>query len=221
MMINRLIIPIVALLTLSLGCQATRTAYYNTWEKFGYAKRERLVDNVKKARDEQTEAKKQFVTALEEFKSITKFNGGELETAYNKLKARYDACESQAGEVKSKIQAVKNVATSLFVEWQGEVGQIKDDDALQRQSQQLLDRTKSNYEQLVVRMDAAAGTMDPVLQKFKNRVLFLKGNLNAQALASLEGTNAELGVGIDKLIAEMEKSIAEADTFIGKMNTGN
>jgi hypothetical protein len=63
-------------------------------------------------------------------------------------------------------------------------------------------------------MDSAAGTMDPVLQKFKNRVLFLKANLNAQAIASLKGTEVELGGDIDNLIKEMEASIAEADQFI-------
>ena len=35
--------------------------------------------------------------------------------------------------------------------------------------------------------------MEPVLTKFKNRVLFIKHNLNAQAIASLKGTEIELG----------------------------
>jgi ElaB/YqjD/DUF883 family membrane-anchored ribosome-binding protein len=213
----RTLLTVVLLFT--LGCQATRTAYYDTWEKFGYAKRERLVDNVKKARDEQTEAKKQFATALDEFKSITQFKGGQLDAAYTKLKSQYDTCQSQANQVNYKIQAVKNVAMSLFAEWQGEVAQISDV-SLKNQSQQLLDKTQSNYAQLVTRMDAAAATMQPVLTKFNDRVLFLKSNLNAQAIASLENTNAELGAGIDQLIADMEKSIQEADAFISEMNAG-
>lgn len=203
-----------------IGCATTRKAYYNAWESFGYAKRERLVDNVKAAREEQQEAKTQFASALDQFKAVTKFEGGDLEKAYNGLKKQYDACKAQSEEVTSKIQSVKNVAAALFSEWQGEVKEIKDDDALQKQSQALLDKTKANYEQLVQRMDAAAATMEPVLTKFNNRVLFLKANLNAQAIASLEGTAADLGKDIDKLIAEMEKSIAEADTFIAQMNTG-
>ena len=67
------------------GCSATRNIYYNTWEKFGYAKRERLVDNVKDARKEQVEAKQEFANALEQFKSVVNFNGGDLEKLYNKL----------------------------------------------------------------------------------------------------------------------------------------
>src|SRR5215218_1681906 len=99
------------------GCATTRKAYYNAWEKFGYAKRERLVDNVKAARQEQVEAKQQFASALDQFKSVVNFNGGNLETMYNKLDKQYQRCESQAGDVKGKIASVKNVAQSLFKEW--------------------------------------------------------------------------------------------------------
>ena len=196
------------------GCATTRKAYYNTWEKFGYAKRERLVDNVKAARQEQVEAKKEFASALDQFRSVVNFKGGDLENLYNKLNKEYQRCESQAGDVKSEIQSVKNVADALFGEWEGEVAEIKDDPSLQKQSRQLLDRTRVNHKEMIDRMDAAAATMDPVLTKFKNRVLFIKANLNAQAIASLKGTEIELGGDIDKLIREMEASIAEADAFI-------
>ena len=47
--------------TLLAGCQTTREAYYNAWENIGgYAKRERLVDYVTAARNEQGEAKEEF-----------------------------------------------------------------------------------------------------------------------------------------------------------------
>ena len=42
----------------------------------------------------------------------------------------------------------------------------------------------------------------------------LKHNLNARALASLDGTNRELQTDIRQLIAEMDGSIREADAFI-------
>ena len=208
------LVCVATLAALGGGCGATRRAYYNTWEKFGYAKRERLVDNVKAARQEQVEAKKQFANALEQFRSVVNFKGGNLENVYNKLNREYERSEAQATDVRSKIAAVKNVAQALFDEWEGEVAQIKDDPSLQRQSRDLLDRTKSNYAEMIDRMDAAASTMDPVLTKFKNRVLFIKANLNAQAIASLKGTEVELGGDIEKLIREMEASIAEADAFI-------
>ena len=203
--------------SLAGGCATTRSAYYNAWEKFGYAKRERLVDNVKAARQEQVEAKKQFANALEQFKSVVNFDGGNLENLYNKLNKEYQRSESQADDVRSKIASVKNVAAALFDEWEGEVKQIKDDPSLQRKSRELLERTRGNYSEMVDRMDTAAATMDPVLTKFKNRVLFIKANLNAAAIASLKGTELELGNDIEKLIREMETSIAEADAFIAEI----
>ena len=206
---------IVAFLA-AAGCATTRKAYYNAWEKFGYAKRERLVDNVKDARKEQVEAKEQFASALEEFKSVVNFKGGNLEKMYNKLNGAYEDSESQANAVKEKITGVKRVADALFTEWSGEIGEIKDDPQLQQSSQKLFNQTKQNYAQMIQRMDQAAATMDPVLQRFKNRVIFIKSNLNAQAIASLAGTEVELGADIERLIKEMEASIAEADKFIAE-----
>jgi hypothetical protein len=213
---KRTLLATAALVLLIAGCATTRKAYYNAWEKFGYAKRERLVDNVKDARKEQVEAKEQFASALEQFKSVVNFQGGNLEKMYNKLNGAYEDSESQANAVKEKITGVKRVADALFTEWSGEIAEIKDDPQLQQSSQKLYNQTRTNYSQMIQRMDQAAATMDPVLQRFKNRVIFIKSNLNAQAIASLAGTEVELGADIERLIKEMEASIAEADKFIAE-----
>jgi hypothetical protein len=207
---------LLATLALSTGCATTRDAYYNAWEKLGYAKRDRLVDNVKAARDEQQEAKQTFANALDQFKSVVNFKGGDLEAMYDKLNASYEKSDSKASAVKSKIASVKHVGEALFTEWQGEIAQMSDDAALQNQSKQLYDKTHEHYDQMVAHMDSAAATMDPVLRKFKNRVLFIKANLNAAAIASLQGTDLELGGDIDNLIKEMQSSINEADQFIAQ-----
>jgi len=214
-----LVFSAMILLLSAGGCATTRSAYYNAWEKLGYAKRQRLVDNVKAARDQQEKAKQQFASALDQFKSVVNFKGGDLEAMYNKLNDQYEACSSRADAVKSKIASVKHVGEALFDEWKGEIGEIKDDPSLQSQSKSLYDKTHRNYDQMVARMDAAAVTMDPVLTRFHNRVLFVKHNLNAQAIASLQGTEVELGGDIDKLVKEMEASIAEADKFISQMQS--
>jgi hypothetical protein len=215
----RLVVFVVALFVAMelIGCATTRSMYYNAWEGMGYAKRERLVDDVKAAREQQSQAKQQFASALEQFKSVVNFQGGDLEAMYNKLNKEYERCNSQAESVRSRIASVKNVAQALFGEWKTEIGQIKDDPSLQQQSRQLYDKTQKSYTDMVQRMDAAAATMDPVLTKFNNRVLFIKHNLNAQAIASLKGTELELGGDIDKLIREMEASIKQADDFIAEM----
>lgn len=213
----RPIVPLMLLLAcLSGGCATSRGLYYDTWEKLGYNKRERLADDVKAARDEQMNAKKQFTSALEQFKSVVNFNGGDLEAMYNTLNKQYQKCESEAGDVKSRIGTVKNVGQALFDEWKGEVAQIEDS-SLRQKSQQLYDQTNQSYREMVSRMDSAAATMDPVLHKFKDKVLFIKSNLNAQAIASLKGEELKVGADVENLIKEMEASIAQADAFIAQI----
>jgi hypothetical protein len=50
---------------LLLDCE---TAYYRTMEKFGFHKRDLMVERVEEARDAQTEAQEQFESALEKFR---------------------------------------------------------------------------------------------------------------------------------------------------------
>jgi ElaB/YqjD/DUF883 family membrane-anchored ribosome-binding protein len=217
--IRRAALVSLLFLALAAGCAETREAYYDAWEKVGYAKRDRLVDDVKSARDEQQQAKQQFASALDQFKSVVNFKGGDLEALYDKLHDSYQDCDNRAQAVRDKITSVKHVGEALFDEWKGEIAQMSDDTTLQGKSQALYDKTHERYDDLLVHMDAAAATMDPVLRKFNDRVLFIKANLNAAAIASLQGTDIELGGDIDDLIKQMQSSIDEADKFIDQVQT--
>ena len=59
--------------------------------------------------------------------------------------------------------------------------------------------------------------MYPVLDLFRDQVLFLKHNLNARAIAALDTETAAIEAEVRKLIEEMNASIAEADAFISSM----
>ena len=61
---------------------ACSSVYYGAMEKVGVHKREIMVDRVKKARDAQNEAKQQFLTAMEQFKGVVNFQGGDLEERF-------------------------------------------------------------------------------------------------------------------------------------------
>jgi hypothetical protein len=206
--------PRVALTTLLLllasGCSST---YYNTLEKFGYAKRDLLVDRVEKAQEAQTEAKEQFASALEHFLAVTKVNGGDLQRKYTDMSAEFKRSEARAKEVHDRIDAVEDVAEALFSEWKQELKQYSSA-SLRSESQRQLDTTRRNYDNVLRLMHRAADRMDPVLNTFRDQVLFLKHNLNARALASLDSTNRELEADISRLIADMETSIREAESFI-------
>ncbi len=211
---KRIAVPLFMLLSLTLaGCQS---AYYKTMETFGHHKRDILVDRVEDARDAQQDTKEQFQSALEKFSAVTNFKGGELETRYNDLKAELDSSESKAATVRKRISDVEDVADALFEEWQAELDDYSNDN-LRRVSEQKLDQTRRQYDQLIGAMKRAETRMDPVLSAFRDQVLFLKHNLNAQAIASLQEELAAVEADIASLIKEMEVSIAEADKFINAM----
>lgn len=214
MMTRVLIVVLGAALLAPLG--ACSSASMAIKEKFGYAKREQLVDDVKDARDAQQEAKVTFASALEEFLAVTKVGGGELETQYNKLKDEHETAVSKADAVRGRIKDVDRVATALFKEWNEELKQYTSD-SLRRSSERQLTETQRQYDRLYAAMKAAEGKMDPVLAAFKDQVLFLKHNLNARAIAGLQGTTAEIERDVSTLIREMEASIAESNRFIEQM----
>lgn len=197
----------------STGCSSM---YYSAMESFGVEKRHIMVDRVEEARDAQEEAKEQFKTTLERFKELTGADGGELESSYNALAAEYQRSESDAKEVQSRISSIEDVADAMFDEWLAENEEIENPD-YRRTDIALLDDTRASYEEMIGAMHRAEGKMAPVLQVFKDHVLFLKHKLNAQMLASLQNTVVEVEADVGALIRDMEASIAEANRFIDAM----
>ena len=196
-----------------LGCAGCSSAYYGAMEKFGFAKRDILVDRVEETRKAQTQAKEQFASALEHFLAVTHANGGELQQKYDELNREYQRSDARAKDVRDRIAAVEDVGDALFREWKQELGQYANA-SLRRESQRELDTTQRRYDTLIKLMHRSAERMDPVLAAFHDQVLFLKHNLNARALASLDTTHRELEADITRLISDMEASIREAEDFI-------
>ena len=203
----------LTLLSLYTGC---KSAYYNTMEAFGYEKREILVDRVGDARDEQEDAKAQFTSALDQFKAVIDFEGDDLEAMYKELDRGYKKSKSAASDVGDKIDSVESVAEALFEEWEEELNSYNSEQ-LRTISAQRLEETRSRYEQLIGAMRRAEETIPPVLTAMQDQVLFLKHNLNAQAIASIQGTAEGINRDIQSLIKEMENSISEANAFINQM----
>jgi len=196
-----------------IGC---RTAYYAAYEKVGVYKRDLLKESVVEARDDQKEAQEQFKDALTRLKEITRFDGGKAERAYRGLQSQYDDCAKQAEVVRKRIREVETVAGDLFAEWEKEIGQIGTP-SLRDASRQQLTTTRQRYDELHASLIKAEQSMTPVLKQFGDYVLYLKHNLNAQAIASLQGEAASIQGEISRLIEEMNRSIARADEFVKGM----
>ena len=207
------VVSLLVIMFLLMGCQ---TVYYETMEKIGYEKRDILVERVDEAREAQNDAKEQFQSALEQFITITNYDGGELQDKYRKLKREHKASENKARAVTKRIADVERVAEDLFVEWEGEIAQYNNNNLRRKSKQQLID-TRGRYQKLIGAMKRAEKKIDPVLTAFRDQVLFLKHNLNARAIASLRSDLEEVESDISALIEEMNASIAEADSFIRSM----
>jgi hypothetical protein len=207
---------LICLLSLSAlaGCKST---YYKAMEGMGYHKRDILVSRVEDARDSQQAAKEQFKTALQRFNELLGTAGGPLQAKYDKLNSDYEKCAAKADAVHKRIASVEDVAAALFKEWKAELAQYTNKEYRVRDEKLLAD-THARYEQLISAMKRAEAKMDPVLSAFRDRVLFLKHNLNAQAVASLQGELASVEVNVDALVKEMEASIQEADAFISEIS---
>ncbi|ARD20655.1 MULTISPECIES: DUF2959 domain-containing protein [Shewanella] len=209
----------LAFLSASLLLSGCQSAYYGAMEKVGYHKRDIMVDRVQEAKESQEEAQEQFSSALEEMQALLAFDGGDLEDAYNKAKDEYESAQSAADEVGSRIDKVEDVAEALFEEWEAEIQEISKA-SLRRNSTNKLNETERSYNSLVKGMRRAEAKMPPILTAMKDNMLYLKHNLNAQAIGAIKGEFNSLQSDISSLISEMNKSIAESNKFIEAMEKG-
>ena len=206
----------ITFLAFIFSVSACSSVYYSGLEKMGIPKRDVMVHRVEKARDTQEETKEQYKSALDQFTAVANFKGGDLEANYNKLNSEYEASVDKANEVKKRISDIEDVSEALFKEWENEVTQYSNV-SLKRSSQNKLNATKAQYRQLIAAMKNAESKIEPILVVFKDQVMFIKHNLNAQAISSLKGELGSIKSDVSTLVTAMEKSINEANAFIKKM----
>jgi hypothetical protein len=196
-----------------VGC---KSAYYGAYEKFGVYKRDLLKKYVVSARDDQQKASEQFKDALTKLQEVYAFDGGNLEKQYRELDSEYKQSADRAAAVRKRIADVETVGTDLFKEWEGEIKQITTP-SLADGSRKQLRETRAKFDLMLDALKKSERSMDPVLTKLHDQVLYLKHNLNAAAIASLRGEATSISGEISKLIADMNASIAKADEFIKTM----
>jgi hypothetical protein len=192
------------------GCSST---YYHAMEKVGVHKRDIMVDRVEDARDSQAAAQEQFKSALQRFDAVIRLEETDLKKAYDKLNSEYESSRQAADKVSSRIDKVESIAEDLFAEWEAELAEYQNKE-LRRSSKEQLRRTEQRYREMIAGMHQAEASMTPVLQIFKDNVLFLKHNLNAQAIGSLQSEFANLKGEIEILMRKMSSAIELSNKFI-------
>ncbi len=210
---------LVAVLALAAGLTAgCDRVYYGTMKKFGVEKRDILIDRVRDARKAQHEAQEEFKTALERFREVVEVDGGTLEKKYDQLNGQLERADRRARTVHDRIKSVEDVADDLFKEWRKELGQYTDR-GMRAESERELQATRKRTDALIAAMRRSEQRIDPVLRPLRDRVLFLKHNLNAKALGALTSELTAVEGNVDELVAELQTAIAEADAYLKEMET--
>nr|WP_283777883.1 DUF2959 domain-containing protein [Sansalvadorimonas sp. 2012CJ34-2] len=196
-----------------VGCQST---YYSAMEKVGIHKRDIMVDRLESTQSSQEEAQQQFQSALEQFRSVVNFDGGDIEEAYNTLNSEYEKSSGAAQTVRDRIASVSHVSEALFDEWEDELD-LYSNKSLKQSSVRKLKETRKQYEQMMKNLKQAEASMKPVLDAMQDQVLFLKHNLNTQAISALKKELNNIEVDIEALIANMQKSIRGSRKMISTL----
>ena len=119
----------------------------------------------------------------------------------------------RAAEIESKVDKVTVAANDLLQEWRDELQEYHDP-RMRRMAEVKFDQTRDQAERLIASMRTVEGRTKPVLALFRDQVLFLKHNLNARAISSLDRERVRIEGDVNRLIAEMQAAIDEAEAFI-------
>jgi hypothetical protein len=207
---------VVLVLAASAGA-GCRSAYYAAWEQLGREKRDLLRNDVEKVAVDQKRAAESFTTALDRLRALGTLDAPELERRYDTLKADLARAEDRAGTVRARIRSIESIASDLFTEWEHEIGTMKSSD-LKQKSRAKLAATRGRYDTLHRSLVRAEASMDPVLDRLRDQVTYLKHNLNAKAVSGLDVQVGEIEADVEDLLERMRASIAEADAFLGTLN---
>ena len=175
--------------------------------------------NVEAAMGSQEEAKEQFKSALDQFASVVNIEDSDLKSMYENLSDEFDEASERAEDVSEHIDDVESVSEDLFAEWRTEIEQYSSAD-LKRSSQTQLRSTETKYKALLGSMRKAEDRMEPVLNVFRDQVLYLKHNLNAQAISGLRSELNAVENDVAVLIADMEDAISRSQAFIEDIEAG-
>lgn len=88
---------------------------------------------------------------------------------------------------------------------------------MRAESERELQATRKRTEAVIAAMRRSEQRIEPVLRPLRDRVLFLKHNLNAKALGALTSELTAVEGNVDSLIAELQTAIAEADAYLAEM----
>jgi hypothetical protein len=196
--------------------KSLKNIYYSAKESIGEHKRDIMVREIEHVCVDLQHTRDEFEDALARFKNVVTVNETPLEQRYNLLNRQYQFCRSKSDVVSNRIKTIEQVSEALFLEWENELNDYSSR-SLRFSSKQQLRVARQNYTRLMKAMRLAESKIHPVLAAFKDQVLYLKHNLNAQAISALHHEFTVISIDISQLIQAMEHTIAEASVFMSSL----
>ena len=135
---------------------------------------------------------------------------------YSKFKRAYDDCEYRVNELADSIENIEDVSRNMFDEWTDQLAEYTNQD-LRRASETQRADTQRSYDVLIAATKSAERAIKPVHATFHDQVLFLKGNVNAEAIVTLQGQTAAVDADVAKLVVDLDAAIAAAEKFLEGM----
>ena len=212
----------VASLTLILGsCQGSG---YTSFLKFGHEDSKlALLDATQENLDNQLEAHEHFISALNLFNRLTRFDSEDLEGLYEDFADEVDDCEGEVKDWQSRALDLRMRGNSLFAEWSAQLESFSRAD-LREKSASMLEDARARHAKLIVSMEATYSRMEPVMMSLKDYVLFFQHNLNPRAINTLSDTYDGFVDEVLELTSEMEETRGETESYLealeGRSSTG-
>ncbi len=194
-----------------------QSVYFHARESIGEHKRTMVVAQVGQACGSLQDTRDAFADALTRFNSLVTVPDTALEHKYHLLNRQYQLCRAKSEAVSQRIRGIEEISEALFAEWEKELNEYSNR-TLRNHSKQQLKSARQQYARLIKAMHKAESKIQPVLAAFKDQVLYLKHNLNAQAIAALQHEFIEIGMDISQLLQAMEQIIAEANQFVSLLS---
>lgn len=212
---------LLVFLVLLSSCQntlrkAAKNTIYSAYETVGIEKRDLFKRRVDSVREDQSQASESFQSVYDRLKELYAHDGGQLERQYRRLESEFESSKSRSGDVKESFAQLETVAQDLFDEWEREIQQIQTA-SLKSKSRQRLNQTKSQFEKFRSSLKTSIKKMDPVLAQLQDQVLYLKHNLNAKAIGTLEKEKLRIEKDVEILLKDLQKSIESADLVLREL----
>ena len=207
-------IIIISLILFMSSCQTT--SYYKTKGWFGAEKRELFVDSVEGVRNSLQDNIDVFKKATAGINVVINVKKEKMEEQHEHLKNDYENCESEAGDIRSRIDTMEAISGDFFDQWMEEM-ELYNNESFRNASRTKYNKVRKRYTKLVQNLREVEVKLEPALNGFRDQVLFLKHNINAQSVASLEDELVTVEAEIDALIRELQGAIKESTAFISSM----